>query len=119
MEQEGVPGVAIVLVRDGRAVWAEEFGVTNVLTGKPVTPDATFKVASNSKVVTAYIALRLVDQMASFSMGTWPSRSPIAQIPYPNPPSGGGHIPNFLAILDTAVTSAAPIVGKRQATSIE
>jgi CubicO group peptidase (beta-lactamase class C family) len=62
MEQQGVPGVAIALVRDGRVVWAEGFGVTNVLTGKPVTPDSTFKVASNSKAVTAYIALRLVDQ---------------------------------------------------------
>ena len=62
MEQEVVPGVAIALVRDGRIVWTKEFGVTNVLTGKPVTPDSTFKVASNSKIVTAYIALRLVDQ---------------------------------------------------------
>jgi CubicO group peptidase (beta-lactamase class C family) len=62
MEQQGVPGAAIALVRDGRVVWTEEFGVTNVFTGKPVTPASTFKVASNSKVVTAYIALRLVDQ---------------------------------------------------------
>jgi CubicO group peptidase (beta-lactamase class C family) len=62
MERESVPGVAIALVRDGRVVWTGEYGVTNVLTGKPVTPDSTFKVASNSKLVTAYIALRLVDQ---------------------------------------------------------
>jgi CubicO group peptidase (beta-lactamase class C family) len=62
MEQEGVPGVAIALVRDGRVAWTQEFGVTNVLTRKPVTPASTFKVASNSKVVTAYIALRLADQ---------------------------------------------------------
>jgi CubicO group peptidase (beta-lactamase class C family) len=62
MEREGVPGVAIALVRDGRVAWTGEFGVTNVLTGKPVTSNSTFKVASNSKVVTAYIALRLVDQ---------------------------------------------------------
>jgi len=62
MAEQGVPGVAIALVRDGRVVWTEGFGVTSVLTGKPVTPDTTFKVASNSKVVTAYIALRLVDQ---------------------------------------------------------
>jgi CubicO group peptidase (beta-lactamase class C family) len=62
MEQQGVPSVAIALVRDGRVAWTGEFGVTNVLTGKPVTPDSTFKVASNSKVVTAYIALRLVDR---------------------------------------------------------
>jgi CubicO group peptidase (beta-lactamase class C family) len=62
MEREGVPGVAIALVRDGRVVWSGEYGVTNRLTGVPVTPDSTFKLASNSKVVTAYIALRLVDQ---------------------------------------------------------
>ena len=62
MKEQGVPGVAIALVRDGRVVWTEGFGITNVLTGKPVTPDTTFKVASNSKVVTAYIALRLVDR---------------------------------------------------------
>ena len=42
MEQEGVPGVTIALVRDGRVVWTGEFGVTNVLTGRPVTPDTTF-----------------------------------------------------------------------------
>jgi CubicO group peptidase (beta-lactamase class C family) len=34
----------------------------NALTRKAVTPDTVFEVASNSKVVTAYIALRLVDQ---------------------------------------------------------
>ena len=62
MEAQGVPGVTIALVRDMRVVWTEGFGVTSVLTRKPVTPDTTFKVASNSKVVAAYIALRLVDQ---------------------------------------------------------
>jgi CubicO group peptidase (beta-lactamase class C family) len=62
MAEQGVPGAAIALVRDGRVVWTKGFGVTSVLTGKPVTPNSTFKVASNSKVVTAYIALRLVDQ---------------------------------------------------------
>jgi CubicO group peptidase (beta-lactamase class C family) len=50
MEQQGVPGAAIALVRDGRMVWTEEYGVTNVHTGKSVTPDSTFKVASNSQL---------------------------------------------------------------------
>jgi CubicO group peptidase (beta-lactamase class C family) len=62
MEREGVPGVAIALVRDGRVAWSGEYGVTNRLTRAPVGPESTFKVASNSKVVNAYIALRLVDQ---------------------------------------------------------
>jgi CubicO group peptidase (beta-lactamase class C family) len=62
MREENIPGVAIALIRDGEVVWTEGFGVANALTRQPVTPETLFEVASNSKVVTAYIALRLVDQ---------------------------------------------------------
>jgi CubicO group peptidase (beta-lactamase class C family) len=62
MDESGVPGLAIALVRDGRVVWAAGFGVANRITGTGVLPATTFEVASNSKVVTAYAALRLVDQ---------------------------------------------------------
>jgi CubicO group peptidase (beta-lactamase class C family) len=62
MRKENVPGLAIALIHDGRVAWTEGFGVANTITGRPVTPDTRFEVASNSKVVTAYIALRLVDQ---------------------------------------------------------
>jgi CubicO group peptidase (beta-lactamase class C family) len=62
MRDEKIPGVGIALIRDGELVWTEGFGVTNVFTRQAVTPDSVFEVASNSKVVTAYIALRLVDQ---------------------------------------------------------
>jgi CubicO group peptidase (beta-lactamase class C family) len=62
MRQEDIPGVAIALIHDGEVVWTEGYGVVNTITRKPVTADTVFEVASNSKVVTAYIALRLVDQ---------------------------------------------------------
>jgi len=62
MREAGIPGVAIALIRDGEIVWTEGFGVVNTITAKPVTPETLFEVASNSKVVSAYIALRLVDQ---------------------------------------------------------
>ena len=62
MEAQGVPGVAIALVREGRVAWTGEYGLANRLSRRPIAPDTTFSVASNSKVVTAYIALRLVDQ---------------------------------------------------------
>ena len=62
MREEDIPGVAIALIRDGEVVWTEGFGVANVLTRQPITPETLFEIASNSKVVTAYIALRLVDQ---------------------------------------------------------
>jgi CubicO group peptidase (beta-lactamase class C family) len=62
MNQQDIPGAAIALVRDGRIVWTEGFGVANTITRRPVTPDTIFELASNDKVMTAYIALRLVDQ---------------------------------------------------------
>jgi len=62
MREQNIPGVAIALIRDGEVVWTEGFGVANMLTRQSSTPETLFKVASNSKVVTAYIALRLVDQ---------------------------------------------------------
>ena len=62
MHEQNIPGVGIALIRDGEVVWTEGFGVTNAFTREAVTPDTLFELASNSKVVTAYIALRLVDQ---------------------------------------------------------
>ncbi len=62
MESSGIPGLAIALVRDGQVAWTAGFGVTNRITGTPVTPRTAFEVASISKPVTTYAALRLVDQ---------------------------------------------------------
>ena len=62
MAEANVPGLSIALIRDNRVVWTEGFGVTSRWTGKRVTPETVFETASVSKVVTAYVALRLVDQ---------------------------------------------------------
>jgi CubicO group peptidase (beta-lactamase class C family) len=62
MREQDIPGVAIALIRDGEVIWADGFGVANTITGEPVTADTVFEVASNSKVVTVYTALRLVEQ---------------------------------------------------------
>jgi CubicO group peptidase (beta-lactamase class C family) len=62
MAEGNVPGLSIALIRDGEMIWTEGFGVTNTITHKPVGPETTFEVASNSKVVTAYTALCLVEQ---------------------------------------------------------
>ncbi|MCP4662682.1 MAG: beta-lactamase family protein [bacterium] len=61
MREADVPGLAIALIHGGEVVWEAGFGVTNTLTGEPVAPETLFEVASNSKVVTALVALRLVD----------------------------------------------------------
>lgn len=62
MREDGIPGLSIALIRNGQIVWTKGFGVANVITNKPVTPGTVFEAASISKVVTAYTALRLVEQ---------------------------------------------------------
>lgn len=62
LAKDQIPGIAISLIRDGKLVWKKGFGVSNVFTKEPVTPGTLFEVESISKVITAYIALRLVDQ---------------------------------------------------------
>jgi CubicO group peptidase (beta-lactamase class C family) len=59
---QNVPGASIALVNENKVIWAEGFGVSNSITKKPVNTNTLFEVASISKVVTAYIALRLVDE---------------------------------------------------------
>jgi CubicO group peptidase (beta-lactamase class C family) len=61
MEKAGVPGLSIAVIRDGRTVWSESFGVRSETTKKPVTKDTYFNVGSLSKPVFAYGVLKLVD----------------------------------------------------------
>jgi len=61
MEQQDVPGLALVVV-DGlrhRVVWQEGFGVTDD-DGEPVTVDTLFSVQSMSKVFTATAVMQAV-----------------------------------------------------------
>ena len=62
LRAQEIPGAAVALIQDGKVAWTEGYGVANRITGEPVRADTLFEVASNSKVVTAYVALRLVDQ---------------------------------------------------------
>jgi CubicO group peptidase (beta-lactamase class C family) len=61
LQEQDIPGVGVALIRDHQVVWTAGYGVANSITKEPVTPDTVFAMASNSKVITTYIALRLVD----------------------------------------------------------
>jgi CubicO group peptidase (beta-lactamase class C family) len=61
MYKADVPGLAIALIRNNQVVWTDGFGVANQWTDRPVSSKTVFEVASISKVVTAYTALRLVE----------------------------------------------------------
>jgi CubicO group peptidase (beta-lactamase class C family) len=62
MQQGGVPGMSIALIRGGKTIWLHGFGVKDKKTGEPVRTDTVFEAASLSKPVFAYGVLKLVDQ---------------------------------------------------------
>jgi CubicO group peptidase (beta-lactamase class C family) len=62
LKDRNVPGFGISLVSNGQVVFTDGFGCANSITKVPVTANTLFEVASISKVFTAYIALRLVDE---------------------------------------------------------
>lgn len=62
MEALGVPGVSVALIEDGEVAWARGWGLADVDSGRPVTPDTLFQAASISKPIAAVGALSLVDE---------------------------------------------------------
>jgi CubicO group peptidase (beta-lactamase class C family) len=59
MRKEGIPGVSVVVIDEGRIVWAQGFGWRDVAKRLPVDTDTQFQVASISKPVTALAVLKL------------------------------------------------------------
>ena len=57
-----LPGIAVGVVADGQVVYDRGYGETIVGSGQPVTADTLFKIASNSKAMTAAVLARLVQQ---------------------------------------------------------
>jgi CubicO group peptidase (beta-lactamase class C family) len=47
-----VPGLALVIVKDGKVVISKGFGVKNIATNEPVDANTAFFIASNSKLFT-------------------------------------------------------------------
>jgi CubicO group peptidase (beta-lactamase class C family) len=62
MDELGVPGLSIVVIKDYKVLWAKGYGVTNTGSQLKVTKDTIFQVASISKVAAATAALTLVDE---------------------------------------------------------
>ena len=60
-EKKGV-GAAIAIVRGNEIVFSKGFGVANVESGNPVTPDTLFQTGSVTKPLTAALILSLVDE---------------------------------------------------------
>jgi CubicO group peptidase (beta-lactamase class C family) len=61
MKEAIVPGLSLALIRDGKVVFSQGFGVKNSETKEAVTNETIFEAASLTKPVTAYAVLKLVD----------------------------------------------------------
>lgn len=62
MREWHVPGAAMSIVRDGSIVYMRGFGVRDVSTRQPVTPDTLFQIGSCTKAFTAAAIAMLVDE---------------------------------------------------------
>ena len=57
----GIPGAAMVVIKEGKVVWSKAAGLTSVEEGRPVTPDTLFRLGSTAKMFTAAAVLSLAD----------------------------------------------------------
>ena len=62
MDQGGVPGLSVAVLRNGKTEWVGSFGVADKATARPVDEHTRFSAASLSKTVFSYAVLQLVDQ---------------------------------------------------------
>ena len=56
-----LPGLAVGIIEDGKVAYTRTAGELIAGSGRPVTPDTLFKIASNSKAMTTGVLARLVD----------------------------------------------------------
>lgn len=85
MTEAGLPGLALVVIKDGDVIKTAGYGLADVARRVPVTPDTVFKIGSVSKQFIATAVMLLVqdgrlsvdDPVSRFLDGTPPAWRPI------------------------------------------
>jgi CubicO group peptidase (beta-lactamase class C family) len=62
-----LPGLAVVIVKDGKVVWMKGYGIRDIETKKPVDENTLFMIASNTKLFTA-TSLALLEYQKKISL---------------------------------------------------
>ena len=91
MTKYSSPGATLAVTVDGRLVFARGYGYAKVDTGELVQPDSLFRVASNSKPITATAILKLIEQ-GKLTLGTKPFTTILSDLV---PPAGATADPRY------------------------
>src|SRR5947209_18827345 len=62
VERRDVPGVVALVTDRQRVLYQGAFGVADVSTGRALTADALFRIASMTKAITSMAARQLIEQ---------------------------------------------------------
>jgi len=62
MQKRRIPGLALAVVKEGKVIKAQGYGVANLETETPVTPETVFELASITKTFTATGIMLLVEE---------------------------------------------------------
>src|SRR5664279_6545468 len=62
-----LPGLSVVIVKDGKVIWMKGYGVRDIETRKPVDENTLFMIASNTKLFTAS-SLALLETQKKISL---------------------------------------------------
>src|SRR5262245_692893 len=62
IERKDVPGVVALVTNHQRVLYQGAFGVADVSTGRTLTADAVFRIASMTKPITSVAAMQLIEQ---------------------------------------------------------
>jgi D-alanyl-D-alanine carboxypeptidase len=62
MERQHIPGMAVVVIKNGQVQELKGYGVTDITTKQPVSPDTKFAIGSNTKQFTAMAIMMLVEE---------------------------------------------------------
>jgi D-alanyl-D-alanine carboxypeptidase len=62
MERQHIPGMAVVVIKDGRVQELKGYGTTDINTKQAVNPDTKFPIASTTKPFTAMSIMMLVEE---------------------------------------------------------
>ena len=62
VDRKDVPGVVALVTDRERVLYQAAFGVADVASGRPLTPDALFRIASMTKPITSVALMQLIEQ---------------------------------------------------------